>query len=224
PRRQACGVCLSLGHRTDVCPQPKQSRCTTCGANGRAMKDYEYSTHCVNCVGEHLATDHRGPTHQRTPTTRDTSRGISGRKGSNNELHHIRPHRYHTLPCRAATGRNCQATTARTPTPPSPLKGHPSHTKTNASPDRNSDRRIPSDLANKAKTQAPTSSRSQQKQHEQQRREEQRQQPEIYTPEIRQKCANNEFKKEIKKDTKEDFERVRQELTAEDKRLKEELD
>ncbi|KAG0436169.1 hypothetical protein HPB47_018102 [Ixodes persulcatus] len=29
PKPQVCGVCLGLGHRTDVCPQPEHGRCTT---------------------------------------------------------------------------------------------------------------------------------------------------------------------------------------------------
>ncbi|EEC18982.1 hypothetical protein IscW_ISCW014252 [Ixodes scapularis] len=66
-RQQVCGVCLGLGHRTDVCPQPEQSRCTTCGAPGGAMEDHECTAHCVNCGGEHLATDSRCPARQRAP-------------------------------------------------------------------------------------------------------------------------------------------------------------
>ncbi|CAN8026174.1 unnamed protein product, partial [Ixodes persulcatus] len=67
PRQQVCGVCLGLGHRTDVCPQPEQSRCTTCGAPGGAMEDHECTAHCVNCGGEHPATDPRCPARQRAP-------------------------------------------------------------------------------------------------------------------------------------------------------------
>ncbi|CAN8019781.1 unnamed protein product [Ixodes persulcatus] len=67
PRQQVCGVCLGLGQRTDVCPQPEQSRCTTCGAPGGAMEDHECTAHCVNCGGEHPATDPRCPARQRAP-------------------------------------------------------------------------------------------------------------------------------------------------------------
>ncbi|KAM7307785.1 hypothetical protein ISCGN_011421 [Ixodes scapularis] len=68
PRQQVCGVCLGLGHRTDVCPQPEQSRCTTCGALGGA---HECTAHCVNCGGEHPATDPRCPARQRAPYNKE---------------------------------------------------------------------------------------------------------------------------------------------------------
>lgn len=31
PRAQVCGICLTVGHRADVCPTPSIKRCTTCG-------------------------------------------------------------------------------------------------------------------------------------------------------------------------------------------------
>ncbi|KAG0441424.1 hypothetical protein HPB47_015951 [Ixodes persulcatus] len=65
PRKQICGVCLGLGHRTDVCPQPERSRCTTCGTPGGAMEDHQCKPHCVNCGGEHPAVDPRCPARQR---------------------------------------------------------------------------------------------------------------------------------------------------------------
>lgn len=112
PRQQACGECLSLGHRTDVCPQPKQNRCTSCGAPGVAMKDYEYTAHFANCGGEHVATDHRGSTRQRTPYNEGHVTRYQRKKGQQQRTPPYPPHCYHTLPCRAATGRNCQVTTA----------------------------------------------------------------------------------------------------------------
>ncbi|KAG0428345.1 hypothetical protein HPB47_024662 [Ixodes persulcatus] len=71
PRQQVCGVCLGLGHRTDVCPQPEQSRYTTCGAPGGAMEDHECTAHCVNCGGEHPATDPHCPARQRAPYNKE---------------------------------------------------------------------------------------------------------------------------------------------------------
>ncbi|XP_042150474.1 uncharacterized protein LOC121838346 [Ixodes scapularis] len=67
PRKQICGVCLGLGHRTDVCPQPEKSRCTTCGTPGGAMEDHECKPYCINCGGEHPAVDPRCPARQRGP-------------------------------------------------------------------------------------------------------------------------------------------------------------
>ncbi|KAM7308259.1 uncharacterized protein ISCGN_011893 [Ixodes scapularis] len=67
PRKQICGVCLGLGHRTDVCPQPEKSRCTTCGTPGGAMEDHQCQPYCINCGGEHPAVDPRCPARQRGP-------------------------------------------------------------------------------------------------------------------------------------------------------------
>ncbi|XP_042147211.1 uncharacterized protein LOC120849059 [Ixodes scapularis] len=68
PRQQVCGVCLGLGHRTYVYPEPVQRRCATCGAPGGA---HECTAHYVNCGGEHPATDPHCPARQRAPYNKE---------------------------------------------------------------------------------------------------------------------------------------------------------
>ncbi|CAN8017267.1 unnamed protein product, partial [Ixodes persulcatus] len=68
PRQQVCGVYLGLGHRTDVCPQPEQSRCILRAARpAEPWKTMNGTAHCVNCGGEHPATDPRCPARQWAP-------------------------------------------------------------------------------------------------------------------------------------------------------------
>ncbi|KAG0431302.1 hypothetical protein HPB47_021899 [Ixodes persulcatus] len=204
PRQQVCGVCLGLGDRTDVCPQPEQSRCTTCGAPGGAMEDHECTAHCVNCGGEHPATDPRCPARQRAPYNKEhVARYLREKEQQRTPPSPPPPLPYNALashhwPELPSYNRVNPDTTIPTNveekeydrSSSGPPPGQPSHTKRNATQERNGYRRNPSDNANKAKTQSSTRSRSQQREREQQRRPDQQNQPEINTPEPGHKGAN----------------------------------
>ncbi|KAG0432481.1 hypothetical protein HPB47_020789 [Ixodes persulcatus] len=206
PRQQVCGVCLGLGHRTDGSSQPEQSRCTTCGAPGGAVEDHECTAHCVNCGGEHPATDHRCTARQRAPYNKEHVARYLREK----EQQRTPPSPPPPLPYNALASHHWPEPRSYNRVNPDsniptnveekeydrsssgPPQGQPSHTKRNATPERNGHRRNPSDNANKAKTQSLTRSRSQRRQREQQRRPDQQNQPEINTPEPGHKGANVE--------------------------------
>ncbi|KAG0426539.1 hypothetical protein HPB47_026370 [Ixodes persulcatus] len=187
PRQQVCGVCLGLGHRTDVCPQPEQSRCTTCGAPGGAMEDHECTAHCVNCGGEHPATDPRCPARQRAPYNKEhVARYLREKEQQRTPpspppplpYNALASHHWPELPSYNRVNPDTTIPTSveqkeydRSSSGPPP--GQPSHTKSNATSERNGYRRNPSDNANKAKTQSSSRSRSQQREREQQRRPDQ---------------------------------------------------
>ncbi|KAG0436812.1 hypothetical protein HPB47_017747 [Ixodes persulcatus] len=187
PRQQVCGVCLGLGDRTDVCPQPEQSRCTTCRAPGGAMEDHECTAHCVNCGGEHPATDPRCPARQRAPYNKEhVARYLREKEQQRTPPSPPPPLPYNALashhwPELPSYNRVNPDTTIPTNveekeydrSSSGPPPGQPSHTKRNATQERNGYRRNPSDNANKAKTQSSTRSRSQQREREQQRRPDQ---------------------------------------------------
>lgn len=53
---QVCKTCHSVGHRTDVCPQPDANVCVICGA--REPEDgHECSPRCAACGDQHLTGD-----------------------------------------------------------------------------------------------------------------------------------------------------------------------
>ncbi|KAH8021753.1 hypothetical protein HPB51_016817 [Rhipicephalus microplus] len=56
-RVEACFNCRQTGHRTDVCPRPKQDNCRHCGESHPQPTDTEkltYPAQCVVCKGGHL--------------------------------------------------------------------------------------------------------------------------------------------------------------------------
>lgn len=196
PRQQVCGVCLGLGHRTDICPQPEQSRCITCGTLGGAMEDHECTPHCVNCGGEHPAIDPRCPARQRPPyNKRHVERHLRMKEQQQRTppspppppphtawtSHHwpeLPSHNHENSDSNISTNakeKDCDCRSTSSP------PGHLSHTTTNDTPERNGNKRIRSDRANQPKTQASPRSRSKQRQHEQQRQDDQRTQPETST-------------------------------------------
>ncbi|KAH7980072.1 hypothetical protein HPB49_012946 [Dermacentor silvarum] len=63
-RQKLCGVCLSTGHRADVCPTPDKPRCTACRTLN-ASKDHDCTLKCFHCGGENPATDSRCLARQR---------------------------------------------------------------------------------------------------------------------------------------------------------------
>ncbi|XP_049528169.1 uncharacterized protein LOC125947456 [Dermacentor silvarum] len=63
PRQQVCSVCLSMGHRADVCPMPDKPRCAACGISN-PPKEHECTPKCIHCDGAHPATDPRCPSRQ----------------------------------------------------------------------------------------------------------------------------------------------------------------
>ncbi|KAG0416029.1 hypothetical protein HPB47_006780 [Ixodes persulcatus] len=183
PKQQVCGVCLGLVHRTDICTQLKQSRRTACGAPGSAIEDDECTAHCVNCGGEHPATDSRCPARQRAPYDKEHVARYRRKKQQQQRTPpratiHCLGEPWPELP---SYHRKTPDSTIPTnveekeydPSSSGPPPGHPSRTKTNAKPERNGNRRIPSYNANKAKTPAPTRSRSQKIHYKQQRRTDQ---------------------------------------------------
>ncbi|KAG0444577.1 hypothetical protein HPB47_013640, partial [Ixodes persulcatus] len=114
--KQICGVCLGLGHRTDVCPQPEKSRCTTCGTPGGAMEDHQCKPHCVNCGGEHPAVDPRCPARQRGPYNKKHVNNTNKCKDDKNRPYHChRPHQE----TQTLNGRNYQAKPGKILIPPS---------------------------------------------------------------------------------------------------------
>ncbi|XP_065297562.1 uncharacterized protein [Dermacentor albipictus] len=66
PRQQLCSVCLSTGHRADVCPTPDKPRCAACGTSNPS-EGHDCTLKCFQCGGEHPATDSRCPVRQRKP-------------------------------------------------------------------------------------------------------------------------------------------------------------
>lgn len=63
PRQQVCSVCLSMGHRADVCPMPDKPRCAACGISN-PPKEHECTPKCIHCDAAHPATDPRCPSRQ----------------------------------------------------------------------------------------------------------------------------------------------------------------
>nr|XP_054924331.1 uncharacterized protein LOC126527440 [Dermacentor andersoni] len=63
PRQQVCSLCLSMGHRADVCPTPDKPRCPACGISN-PPKEHECTPKCIHCNGAHPATDPRCPSRQ----------------------------------------------------------------------------------------------------------------------------------------------------------------
>ncbi|KAH7967419.1 hypothetical protein HPB49_024638 [Dermacentor silvarum] len=66
PRQQICSVCLSMGHRADVCPTPDKPRCVACGTSN-PLPEHECTHKCIHCGGDHPATDPRCPSRQQRP-------------------------------------------------------------------------------------------------------------------------------------------------------------
>lgn len=53
---EACFNCRSTGHRTDVCPKPRQDRCQRCGGDHPPPPEGSTPTctpHCIICNGQH---------------------------------------------------------------------------------------------------------------------------------------------------------------------------
>ncbi|KAG0426903.1 hypothetical protein HPB47_026022 [Ixodes persulcatus] len=196
PKQQVCDVCLGPGHRTDVCPKPEQSHCTTYGAPGGAMEDNECTTHCVMCGGEHPAIDPRCPARKRAPYNKEhVARYLREKEQQRTPPSPSAPLPYNALashhwPELPSYNRVIPDSTIPTNveekeydrSSSGPPPGQPSHIKRNASPERNGYRRNQSDNVNKVKTQ----------QREQQRRPDQQNQPEITTPEPGHKGGNVE--------------------------------
>lgn len=70
PRAVQCSICLTIGHRADVCPTAHEfTRCETCGQQFPAGQQPERTAHecelkCFNCEGPHGARDPRCPKKQ----------------------------------------------------------------------------------------------------------------------------------------------------------------
>ncbi|KAH7979151.1 hypothetical protein HPB49_008501 [Dermacentor silvarum] len=80
PRQQICSVCLSMGHRADVCPTPDKPRCVACGTSN-PLPEHECTPKCIHCGGDHLATDPRCPSRQQRPFNKSMcSRNASNAK------------------------------------------------------------------------------------------------------------------------------------------------
>ncbi|KAH6925654.1 hypothetical protein HPB50_008466 [Hyalomma asiaticum] len=56
PTKQACKVCHSKGHRTDVCPIPDANVCPTCGAR-EPTQGHECTPKCAICGEDHITGD-----------------------------------------------------------------------------------------------------------------------------------------------------------------------
>ncbi|KAH6919581.1 hypothetical protein HPB50_029430 [Hyalomma asiaticum] len=56
PTKQACKVCHSKGHRTDVCPTPDANVCPTCGAR-EPTQGHECTPKCAICGEDHITGD-----------------------------------------------------------------------------------------------------------------------------------------------------------------------
>ncbi|KAH7978607.1 hypothetical protein HPB49_006094 [Dermacentor silvarum] len=68
PRAQVCGICLTVGHRADVCPTPSIKRCTTCGTeNPSSTEPHQCQPRCLTCKGDHPTTDPSCPSRARKP-------------------------------------------------------------------------------------------------------------------------------------------------------------
>ncbi|KAH7965675.1 hypothetical protein HPB49_009656 [Dermacentor silvarum] len=63
---QICSVCLSMGHRADVCPTPDRHRCVVCGTSN-PLPEHECTPKCIHCGGDHPGTDPRCPLRQQRP-------------------------------------------------------------------------------------------------------------------------------------------------------------
>ncbi|KAH7933336.1 hypothetical protein HPB49_011602 [Dermacentor silvarum] len=66
PRQQICSVCLSMGHRADVCPTPDKPHCVAC-ATCNPLPEHECTPKCIHYGGDHPATDPRCPSRQQRP-------------------------------------------------------------------------------------------------------------------------------------------------------------
>ncbi|KAH6934356.1 hypothetical protein HPB50_023362 [Hyalomma asiaticum] len=70
PRAAQCPICLTIGHRADVCPTAHEfTGCETCGQQFPAGQQPERTAHecelkCFNCEGPHGARDPRCPKKQ----------------------------------------------------------------------------------------------------------------------------------------------------------------
>ncbi|KAH6922299.1 hypothetical protein HPB50_012517 [Hyalomma asiaticum] len=82
PRQQLCGVCLSTGHRADVCPTPDKPRRAACGSPS-PPENHECTPKCITCGGEHPATDSRCPARQRKPFNKSHVRREQKRMAEN---------------------------------------------------------------------------------------------------------------------------------------------
>ncbi|KAH7984820.1 hypothetical protein HPB49_025704 [Dermacentor silvarum] len=68
PRAQVCGICLTVGHRADVCLTPSIKRCTTCGTeNPSNTEPHQCQPRCLTCKGDHPTTDPSCPSRARKP-------------------------------------------------------------------------------------------------------------------------------------------------------------
>ncbi|KAH7945288.1 hypothetical protein HPB49_009035 [Dermacentor silvarum] len=68
PRAQVCGICLTVGHRADICPTPSIKRCTTCGTeNPSSTEPHQCQPRCLTCKGGHPTTDPSCPNRARKP-------------------------------------------------------------------------------------------------------------------------------------------------------------
>ncbi|KAH7978479.1 hypothetical protein HPB49_005603 [Dermacentor silvarum] len=63
---QICSVCLSMGHRADVCPMSDKPRCVACGTSN-PLPEHECTPKFIHCGGDHPATDPRCPSRQQRP-------------------------------------------------------------------------------------------------------------------------------------------------------------
>ncbi|KAH7971379.1 hypothetical protein HPB49_023009 [Dermacentor silvarum] len=50
---KVCGICLTVGHRVDICPTPSIKRCTTCGTeNPSSTEPHQCQPRCLTCKGD----------------------------------------------------------------------------------------------------------------------------------------------------------------------------
>ncbi|KAH6930338.1 hypothetical protein HPB50_012885 [Hyalomma asiaticum] len=72
PKVKTCSNCCSIGHRTDVCVQPRTHKCPRCGLSHPMDETTTCKPVCIICQGPHL-TASRDCKHRHQPRTKQSS-------------------------------------------------------------------------------------------------------------------------------------------------------
>lgn len=139
----ACGLCGTVGHRADTCPNPNQDRCGLCGQHAPFVEGmrapHECNAKCAVCGGGHATNSRDCAAKYRTLTKLDARKGKNKNpagKPAKRQPAHITgssgdsPRRSDVNSTRAApSGRAEKQGAAAPPPPPHGGQGNPSRSQ-----------------------------------------------------------------------------------------------